>query len=71
MGLFTYFYYSSMIKEDDDGLMRSIENNKTLKFAPHSLLQIILFHLDPTQQVALFDLLKKSLTERGLLPGSS
>jgi len=67
MGVFTYFYYSSMIKEDDDGLMRSIENNK-FKFSAQSVLQIVLFHLSDPQQLQLFSDLQTSLRARGLIP---
>ncbi|WAQ87175.1 hypothetical protein PtA15_8A76 [Puccinia triticina] len=70
MGLFTYFYYSSMIKEDDDGMiMRSIfSNNKGLKFSPHSFLQLILLHLDLPQQLQLFHLLQAHLASRSPIP---
>lgn len=67
MGVFTYFYYSSMIKEDDDGLMRSIENNK-FKFSAQSVLQIVLFHLSDPQQLQLFSDFQTSLRARGLIP---
>ncbi|POW02088.1 hypothetical protein PSTT_12042 [Puccinia striiformis] len=68
MGLFTYFYYSSMVKEDDDNLiMRSIGNNKQLKFSVISVLQIIYNHLNDLQQIHLYNELSKSLQSRGLI----
>jgi hypothetical protein len=67
MGVFTYFYYSSMVKEDDLGLLRTMASHK-LAFTVPSLLQIILAHLTEPQQLQLFAELQNSLSDRRLLP---
>lgn len=64
MGLFTYFYYSSLVKEESEGL-EILLTKKSLSI--RKILEVILNHLSEQQQLDLFRNLQDVLTSKGIL----
>lgn len=62
MGLFTYFYYSSLVKEDDN-----LNTLNKLTFSVASIFNIISNSLNDQEQLELFVNLKRLLDSKGLL----